>query len=152
MAALRRVALLDVNVLVALFDAGHIHHEVAHDWFTDQRAHGWATCPVTENGFIRVASNPARGLEGFRPEAAAARLRKFAGSGHHTYWPEAVSLTDTALFNLPAMAGHGQVTDVYLLGLAVKMKGCLATFDRGIPIEAVKGATTQALQVIAPLG
>jgi uncharacterized protein len=148
MATSHRVALLDVNVLIALFDVEHIHHDVAHDWFADQRRYGWATCPVTENGFVRIASNPVRGLEGFRPAAAAARLRKFRASGHHTFWPEAVSLTDDALFKLSAASGHRQVTDLYLLGLAVKMRGCLATFDRAIPLEAVVGATSAALQVI----
>jgi uncharacterized protein len=143
-----RVALLDVNVLVALFDSGHVHHEAAHDWFTDHRAHGWATCPVTENGFVRVLANPASGLERLRAQALADRLRKFRASGHHAFWPDAASLVDEKLFNLGMASGHRQVTDIYLLGLAVKMKGCLATFDRSIPVKAVVGATPAALMVI----
>jgi hypothetical protein len=145
-----RVALLDVNLLIALFDAEHIHHEIAHDWFARQRPSGWATCPLTENGFVRVASNPARGLQGFRPDAAAVRLRRFASSGDHAFWPDAVSLSDRQLFDLSVAVGHRQVADIYLLGLAVKMKGCLATFDRSIPLKAVVGATASALQVIGP--
>lgn len=143
-----RTALLDVNVLVALFDPDHVHHDVAHDWFAGQRAHGWATCPLTENGFVRVLSNPAYGGETLTAARAVALLRRFRESGQHVFWPDAVSLCDTALFD--AAGGHRQLTDVYLLGLAVAMGGCLATFDRSIPRSAVVGATADALQVIAP--
>jgi toxin-antitoxin system PIN domain toxin len=148
MAGRIRIALLDVNVLIALFDAAHLHHELAHDWFADQRPHGWATCPVTENGFIRIVSNPASGREGLRPAAAASRLRQFLASGHHTFWPGSVSAADDSLFDLSVASGHRQVTDLYLLGLAVRMKGCLATFDRTIPLQAVTGATPAAIQII----
>ena len=147
-----RVALLDVNLLVALFDPDHVHHEAAHDWFADEETSGWATCPVTENGFVRVIANPAYGLEGMRADAVAGRLRRFAAGKHHHFWQDAVSLCDEAVFNLPAASGHRQLTDVYLLGLAVKMKGCLVTFDRGIPLKAVKGARQDHLQVIGPGG
>ena len=147
---MRRVALLDVNVLVALFDPDHVHHELAHDWFADHRADGWSTCPITENGFVRVLSNPAYGPDTLRPDVLMARLRTFRSSGHHVFWPASVSLADESLFNLAVAAGHRQVTDVYLLGLAAAMKGCLATFDRTIPLEAVVGATAASLQVIGP--
>ena len=146
-----RVALLDVNVLVALFDPHHVHHELAHDWFTEQRAHGWATCPVTENGFVRVLSNPAYAGEALRPELLMARLRKFRASGHHAFWTDSVSVTDDRIFNLTRSPGHRQLTDVYLLGLARKMQGSLATFDRTIPIGAVVGATAATLQIIEPV-
>jgi uncharacterized protein len=146
-----RVALLDVNVLVALFDPDHVHHGLAHDWFADQRPQGWATCPLTENGFVRVLSNPAYGIDSRRPDAVVSRLRRFCASGHHVFWPDAVSLTDGRLFALPHVAGHRQVTDVYLLGLAMAMKGCLATFDRTIPLKTVIGATAASLTVIAPI-
>jgi uncharacterized protein len=145
-----RVALVDINVLVALFDPDHIHHELAHDWFADHRVQGWATCPLTENGLVRVVSNPAYGLDSLRPAAMLERLRKFCASGHHVFWPDSVALTDDRLFASAHLAGHRQLTDVYLLGLAVSMKGCLATFDRRIPLKAVVGATPSSLQVIAP--
>ena len=145
---MRRVALLDVNVLVALFDSEHVHHELAHDWFADHRADGWATCPVTENGFIRVLANPAYGHEALRSERLSAALRKFRGSGHHTFWADSVSLTDERVFRLALAPGHRQLTDVYLVGLATTMKGCLATFDRTIPVKAVVGATAASLQII----
>jgi len=143
-----RVALLDVNVLVALFDAEHVHHEMAHDWFGDHRDHGWATCPITENGFVRVVSSPAYGLPGVRPQSALAALRRFCASGHHRFWPCDVSLSDGKVFDVATSAGARQVTDVYLLGLAVQKRGCLATFDRSITMKAVVGATPPSLQVI----
>jgi len=146
----RRVALLDVNVLVALFDPDHIHHDPAHDWFADHRALGWATCPVTENGFVRVVSNPAYGLEPMRVGEVIARLGELRTSGGHVFWPDAVSLTDSARFTPALVSGHRQLTDLYLLGLAVHMRGALATFDRTIPWKAVAGATTDSLQVIGP--
>jgi uncharacterized protein len=145
-----RVALLDVNVLVALFDPDHVHHDLAHDWFAGQRAHGWATCPVTENGLVRVLSNPAYGHDALRPEPVMKRLRRFLASGHHAFWHDTVSLADQRLFDLTLASGHRQLTDIYLLGLAAKMKGCLATFDRTIPLKAVMRATTATLQVIGP--
>ncbi len=145
-------ALLDVNVLVALFDPAHVHHDAAHDWFADRRAAGWATCPLTENGFLRVLSNPARGGDVIRIPDLIARLRKFCASGHHQFWPDAISLCDEQLFNAGAARGHQQITDVYLLGLAVKRGGCLATFDRTVPVSAVKGARRDSLEVISSAG
>ncbi|MGE3275776.1 MAG: TA system VapC family ribonuclease toxin [Vicinamibacterales bacterium] len=145
-----RVALLDVNVLVALFDPEHVHHEIAHDWFADRRAEGWSTCPVTENAFVRVLSNPAYGRESLRPTAVLAALQEFRASGHHVFWPDGVSLTDQRLFDAKLVAGHRQLTDLYLLGLATRMKGALATFDRTIPLKAVVGATSATLELIAP--
>ena len=146
-----RVALLDVNVLVALFDSDHVHHDLAHDWFADHRALGWATCPMTENGFFRVLTNPAYGHDALRPDVLMKALRKFRASGHHHFWPDSVSLADESLFNLAHAPSHRQLTDAYLLGLATKMKGHLATFDRTIPVKAVVGATAASLHVIAPV-
>jgi len=144
------IALLDVNVLVALCDPDHLHHDLAHDWFTEDGARGWATCPLTQNGFIRVISNPAYGLDGFRPDAVAAILATFSKSKHHAFWSDDLSLANTDLFDLSQAAGHRQLTDIYLLGLAVRLNGRLATFDRTIPYKAVKGATPHTLQVIGP--
>jgi toxin-antitoxin system PIN domain toxin len=142
------VALLDVNLLVALFDPDHVHHDAAHDWFEGHQRAGWATCPITENGFVRVLSHPGYGATTFRVAELMDRLRRFCGSRHHRFWPDAVSLADAALFNSALIPGHRHLTDVYLLGLASKMGGALATFDRTIPIAAVKGATRETLCVI----
>lgn len=145
-----RPALLDVNVLVALFDPEHVHHELAHDWFSDNRGDGWATCPVTENGFLRVLSNPAYRSALPRIPDLTVRLRTFCGDPHHRFWPDAVSLRDPTLFDPGLIGGHRQLTDIYLLGLARKRDGCLVTFDRTIPVKAVIGADQRTLAVVAP--
>lgn len=144
-----RVALLDVNVLVALFDPDHVHHEAAHDWFADTGRAGWATCPRTEAGFVRVLSNAAYRGTVVRAADLADRLRRFCGSSGHVFWPDEVSLLDASLFDLSRVAGHRHVTDICLPGLAHKRRGCLATFDRNIPVTAVKGATAADVEVIA---
>ena len=145
------IALLDVNVLVALFDPDHVHHEVAHDWFADAGRSGWATSPVTESGFIRVLSNPAYRGTVARASDLAGRLRRFCDSGGHVFWADELSLLDGSLFDLSRIAGHRQLTDVYLLCLAQSRGGRLVTFDRTIPLRAVKGATATSLEVIAPV-
>lgn len=146
------VALLDVNVLVALANPDHIHHDAAHDWFADHHDGGWATCPLTENGFVRVLSHPQLGTRVERPETLIAMLDRFRRHEHHHFWPEHVSLTDQRIFNRAFIAGPRQLTDIYLLGLAINRKGLLATFDRTIPVGAVLGATKSSLSVIAPAG
>ena len=142
-------ALLDVNVLVALFDADHVHHDAAHDWFAGNARRSWASCPVTENGFVRVVSNLARRGAFLSIPDVAAILRKFCASGGHEFWSDAISLADDRVFDLTLVRGHRQITDVYLLGLAVAHGGRLATFDAGIRLNAVKGATSASLDVIA---
>ena len=144
-----RVALLDVNVLVALFNPVHVHHELAHDWFADNRALGWATCPLTENGFLRVLGNPTSDEQTMGIPELIARLRKFCASGHHQFWADAVSLRDERLFNPSFARGHRQLTDVYLLGLAAKKGGRLVTFDRTIPLAAVIAASRVTLEVVS---
>ena len=145
-----RPALLDVNVLIALFDPEHVHHELAHDWFSDNRRDGWATCPVTENGFLRVLSSPAYRSALYRLPDLMVRLRTFCGDPHHRFWPDTVSVLDASLFDPGLIGGHRQLTDIYLLGLARKKDGCLVTFDRTIPVKAVVGADTGTLTVVAP--
>ena len=140
-------SLLDVNVLVALFDPHHIHHDAAHDWFAENRGFGWATCPITESGFVRVVSNPAYGAGGERASTAIERLHAICSSGGHQFWRDALSLQDD-VFDL-SRASSRQLTDVYLLGLAVNRRGRLATFDRSIPVAAVRGAGREVLAVIS---
>jgi uncharacterized protein len=144
-----RPALLDVNVLVALFDGGHVHHDAAHDWFADNRSHGWATCAITENGFVRVLANPKSGVSERAP-AILQSLRTFCASGHHQFWPDTLSLRD-GCFNLSVGLGHQQLTDIYLLGLAAQMGAVLATFDRSIPVGAVRTASAGTLAVIGTI-
>ena len=148
--AASRVSLLDVNVLVALFFPDHVHHDLAHDWFAEHRAQGWATCPLTENGLIRVACQQPSDDTLVRPADVIRNLDRFRRDKHHRPWADAVSLTDATLFAPQFISGPRQVTDVYLLGLAKKLGGRLATFDRTIPVKAVRGATAESLAVIEP--
>jgi hypothetical protein len=140
---------LDVNVLLALFDPGHVHHELAHDWFEDHRRAGWASCPITENGFVRLVTSPTFANPPHRAADIVPRLTALRRSGHHQFWGETVSLTDERVFNVAEVRGHKQLTDVYLLGLARSKGGALTTFDRSIHLGAVKGATKANLQVIS---
>jgi uncharacterized protein len=142
------IALLDVNVLVALFDGVHIHHEAAHVWFERDRSLGWATCPLTENGFVRVLSNSAYPGRATTVEDAIDRLERFRLSGGHTFWADTVSFRSVELFRSIHIGGHRQLTDVYLLALAVQNGGRLATFDRSIPLHAVAGATAERLVIL----
>ncbi len=145
---MRRVALLDVNVLVALFDPDHVHHEAAHQWFRGIRQDGWATCPITENGLVRILSNPAYMA---RPETRGAIVRRlvdFCASGEHVFWSDEISFRDHGLFKWSAPVSHQALTDVYLLGLARSRSGKLATFDRSIPVAAFVGADRGTLEVI----
>jgi len=129
--------LLDVNVLLALSDPRHIHHEAAHAWFAAHRADGWATCPITENAFIRIASHPGYpNRPGDAPVVIELLRRICTGEDHH-FWADSISPREMLT---PGHAlTHGQVTDVYLLALAVAHGGRLATLDRRIPMSAVVG-------------
>jgi toxin-antitoxin system PIN domain toxin len=144
------IALLDVNVLVALFDSAHVHFEYAHRWFAEQRPKGWATCPLTENGFVRVIANPS--YPGSRTTIldALERLAAFRASGQHSFWPDSVSLCDAGVIDPRHIQGHRQLTDVYLLSLAVDHGGQLATFDSGIGSATVTEAGPEHLVVIRP--
>lgn len=143
-----RVALLDVNVLVALFDPDHVHHEASHGWFAANRAAGWVTCPLTENALVRILSNSAYSSVHETAAAIRERLGAFCESGQHVFWPDELSLRDTRLFRWPRSITHRHITDIYLLGLATYKRGRLATFDRGIPVAAVAGAEHGHLEVI----
>jgi hypothetical protein len=144
----KRVALLDVNVLVALFDPDHVHHDAAHEWFVANRQTGWATCPLTENGLIRILSNPVYTPAPETPAAIIRRLDSFCASGQHVFWTDEISLRDREVLERTGGLSHRQVTDVYLLGLAKHRKGRLATFDRRIPLAAVVSAEPEHLEVI----
>jgi toxin-antitoxin system PIN domain toxin len=140
--------LLDVNVLVALFDPAHPNHEDAHRWFGPQRRRGWATCPITINGCTRVLSGPRYpGLETTTGEVIR-RLKAMCSEAGHEFWEAGFSLFDESLFRPDLIAGPGQITDVYLLALAVRRNGRLATFDRSISWKAVVGANAGHLLLL----
>ena len=137
------VGLLDVNVLVALFDPRHVHHQAAHGWLGENKRQGWATCPITENGLVRIISNPGYPGRTTTLQDALLRLRQFRESGHHVFWPDSISVQEPQLFDFRHFRGHQQVSDIYLLGLAFQNQGRLVTFDRNIQVSAVRGAAAQ---------
>ncbi len=140
-------ALLDVNVLIALLDVDHVHHARARDWLTAHARAGWASCPITQNGCVRVMSQPAYP----NPLPAAAVIARLSGAVRqpfHRFWPDDVSLLDPATADPSRIHGPRLVTDLYLLALAVKHGGRLATFDDAIPLDAVPGAGRKHLAVI----
>ena len=139
-------ALLDVNVLIALLQPDHIHFERAHAWWS-ARSDGWASCPLTQNGFLRIVSQPSYP----RPMPVARAVAELAAqiaATDHQFWPDDVSLLDGDVVDRTRLLGPKQLTDVYLLALALKHEGCLVTFDRAIPIQAVRKAQAENLVVL----
>ena len=142
-------ALLDVNVVIALLDPDHAFHERAHAWWAAQAKFGWASCPIVENGVVRIRSHPgySQGAR-FTPGDLISRLRTFAAQTNHEFWPDDVSLRDGNLFTAERIYSSRQLTDLYLLALAGKHDGRLATFDQGIPLSALGDAKVENLCVI----
>ena len=140
-------ALLDVNVLVALLDGGHLHHRAAMDWLAAHARAGWASCPLTQNGCLRVLSLPAY-PNPQPPAQVAERLAAAAGDRSHAFWPDSVSLLEPNRLRWERVLSTRHITDVYLLALAVQQQGCLVTFDRSVAIDAVPGAQKKHLVVL----
>jgi toxin-antitoxin system PIN domain toxin len=134
-------ALLDVNVIIALLDPDHAFHERAHVWWKANMKRGWASCPLTEYGVVRIMSNPNYSEKArFTPGDLIDRLRKFVTQSDHEFWPDEISLRDEKIFATERIHSSRQLTDLYLLALAVKHQGRLVTFDRGIPTSSVRHA------------
>jgi toxin-antitoxin system PIN domain toxin len=123
------VALLDVNALVALAWDSHVHHAAMRSWFAAQSTNGWATCPITESGFVRVSSNPKVLPHAIGVEAARAVLVALRAAEGHRFLADDVSLADD---DIPQITGHRQVTDAHLLALARRRGERLVTFDAGL--------------------
>jgi toxin-antitoxin system PIN domain toxin len=140
-------ALLDVNVLIALLDSDHASHDSAISWFSKHAREGWASCPITQNGCIRIMSNPAY-PNPLPVQAVIEHLAEACQQDVHEFWPDEVSLLDADVVDSSRIHGSRQLTDVYLLALAVRRKGRLVTFDTGIPLAAVRKATTQELLIL----
>lgn len=143
------VFLLDVNLLVALFDSRHVNHEAAHRWFGGTGKTSWATCPVTENGVVRVMSNPSYPTVSATPMEVFGRLQTLCAQPGHVFWADDVSLLNVLPESMRgSLQGHQQVTDYYLFCLAAAHGGKLATFDgslarsvgaAGASIELLRG-------------
>jgi toxin-antitoxin system PIN domain toxin len=137
-------ALLDVNVLIALLDVDHSLHAAATEWFGQHARQGWASCPITQNGCLRIMSHPAYPHAPPLP-AILDRLATATATDLHEFWADEVSLLDASRFDPARMLGPRQITDLYLLALAVKHGGRLVTFDAAISLQAVRGATARHL-------
>lgn len=140
-------ALLDVNVLVALLDSDHVDHDRAVDWLDDEITGGWASCAITENGLVRILSQP-RYPSPVSPTEAVALLRRARDGGHHEYWGCEISVLDARVVDASRVHGPRQVTDTYLLALAVAHEGRFVTFDRSLSLSSVHGATDDHLTVL----
>jgi hypothetical protein len=125
--------LLDVNVLVALTWPTHIHHLAARSWFDRVSGGGWATCPITQLGFVRVSSNSKAIRDAVTPREAVAVLKRLTDLPGHRFWPDEIPVTATGPFESLSLVGHRQVTDAYLVALAQHKGGKVATLDRGVP-------------------
>ena len=140
-------ALLDVSVLIALFDSEHIHHAPVSQWFAEHAPRGWATCPLTQNGCIRILSQATYANQA--PAALVAEiLTEATADPRHEFWPDSFSVLTPGLLRWDKLLTGRHLTDVYLLALAQRHAGCLVTLDQGIPVAAVPEARAQNLLVL----
>jgi len=142
-------SLLDVNVIIPLLDPNHSLHDKAHEWWSTNRDLGWASCPITENGAVRILSHPSYNKQKRSAPADIINLLKsFASRTDHQFWPEDITLRDEEIFSREYFLSSGQLTDIYLLALATKHEGKLVTFDQNISFNAVRIAKPQNLTVL----
>jgi toxin-antitoxin system PIN domain toxin len=141
------IGLPDVNVLVALAWPNHVHHGAARTWFEEHHRRGWATCPVTESGFVRVSSNRRVTPAATRPEAAILLLRELTALPGHAFWADDTSIARSRWIAAERLLGHGQVTDAHLLALTLRRQGRIVTFDGGI-VEILPPGVTRDVVVL----
>lgn len=139
--------LLDVNILIALVDRAHLHSEPVHAWFLGEGRQSFATCPLTENALLRIVGNPRYPTGPGSPAMVMPMLESLRSLPGHEFWPDDISLSDPALVDPGRITAIGQVTDIYLLALAVSKRGRFATLDRRLLPHAVSGGR-EALVVI----
>lgn len=141
-------ALLDVNVWIALFDTDHSFAQRANDWIARERP-AVATCPLIENGVVRIMSSPGYSAQIKQSVAdVASLLQQACANCDHQFWPDDLSLRDSKVFDVTRLHGSRQITDAYLLALAVAHGGCFVTFDGAIPLSAVRSAMKRHLRVL----
>ena len=125
-------ALLDVNVLIALAWPNHVHHDATRRWFTEHRGDGWATCPLTEAGFVRVSCNPSAVQHTVTPSEAIAVLQRLKRLESHSFWPLDRSIVALPREIVARLQGYRQITDAVLLAAAIQRGGTLTTLDGGL--------------------
>ena len=141
--------LLDTNLLIALLWPSHERHDAALKWFAGHRGKGWATCPFTEAGFVRIVSNPAFSRDAVQPREAIQVLSANTAAKDHEFWPDELPVAGAVAFSGVRLVGHQQVTDAYLLGLAMRRGGVLATLDKGIgALMEPDSAVWKALEIV----
>jgi toxin-antitoxin system PIN domain toxin len=143
------VSLLDVNVLVALLWTNHEHHQAARDWYKSHQRAGWATCPLTQAGFVRVSSNPRVVADAPLPAKAIEILKANLNDPTHHFWKDEIPFVDAVALFRDRFTGHQQTADAYLFGLAIHKRGILVTFDTSIAALAPEGSSyLKSLQFI----
>ena len=139
---------MDVNVLITLLDGSHLHPGLVTDWLASHIDEGWTSSPITQNGCIRILSQP--GYPNPVPAAQVAkRLTEATQHPSHTFWADSISLLQPGYLKWERILSSRHVTDAYLLALAVQQGGCFVTLDQGIPLDAVGGALPEHLVVIS---
>ena len=144
-----RIALLDVNVLIALIDPQHVHHQPAHAWFQAHGAEGWASCPLTQSALLRTPGNPRYPNSPGSPAVLMPLLQELLARPAHVFWPDSLSWNEADLFLSDELLHHGHITNTYLLALAVHHEGVLISFDQRLRPRSVRGGTA-VLQLIQP--
>lgn len=142
-------ALLDVNVLIALAWPNHVHHTAARSWFGQQQELGWATCPLTEAGFVRVSCNPTVVRHTIAPVDAIALLKRLTRLRSHAFWPLDWPMEELPEGIVNRLQGYRQVTDAMLLAAAIRRGGTLATLDSGI--EGLASADERPFLCVVPV-
>lgn len=140
-------ALLDTSVLIALLDASHIHHELAAQWLSANASNGWASCPITLNGCIRILAQPSYPNR-LPMHTVALGLARAMQHPQHEFWADEVNPVSSSPINWSHLVRPAQLTDAYLLALAVQREGCLVTLDKGIALACVQAATPAHLMVL----
>lgn len=148
-AAPPRVWLLDANLLIALTHASHVHHGEAHAWFEQVGKRRWASCALTQLAFVRLTSNPRVVGDNISPAQAMEALASMTAPALHEYWADAPEPLSLATLNSAAVVGHRQVTDAYLLGLAVLRGQRLATLDRGLLTFAQASGQSAHIELVS---
>jgi toxin-antitoxin system PIN domain toxin len=143
-----KTALLDLNILTALLWPAHEHHDAAHQWFSARANARWATCSLTQLGFVRLVSNPAFSRDALSPLEAIALLAENLTHPGHEFWTETLPVPVAVKGIETALQGYRQLTDAYLLALANRRKGVMATFDRGL--RSLAGETFASALHIVP--
>ena len=141
------VSLLDVNVLIALLDENHVHHPEASACFADHVDEGWASCPMTQNGYLRIVSHP-RYPNVLEVADAISRLKAAVATPYHRFIPDDITLLDDDVIDRRHLLGHRQLTDAYLLALAIAHDARLVTLDKSVPMAVVREAEDSSLLVI----